>query len=114
MTYKKINHNILWTPSLHLFNEFTPSHHYIEIPYNLDIADKTRQNLIRKTDPKNSLLPFSLSLSNGTPPNVSQPMWNSFSKPKSSQDGVFNNRRTLQTTNETTPARGGSDGTQRV
>ena len=45
---------------------------------------------------------------------VSHPIWNSSSKPKTSQDGVFNNRRTLRTTNETTPARGGSDGTQRV
>ena len=45
---------------------------------------------------------------------VSHPIWNLSWKPKSSQDGVFSNRRTLHTTRETTPARGGSDGTQRV
>ena len=42
------------------------------------------------------------------------PFWNSSSNPKSSQDGVFNNWRTLRTTRETRPARGSSDGIQRV
>ena len=82
---------------------------YIEIPFNIDIADKTRQNVMKKDGPQEQ--PSSvLSLS---PPNVSQPIWNSSSKPKTSQDGVFSNRRTLRT-NETTSARGGSHGTQRV
>ena len=84
---------------------------YMEIPFNLESTHKTRQNVmwlvaarvVQRQTPTN-LLPLL---------EVSHPIWNLSWKPKSSQDGVFNNRRTLQT-DETTPARSGSDGTQRV
>ena len=65
---------------------------YMEIPFNLESTHKTRQNVL--------WLVAARVVHSRTPTNllplleVSQPIWNLSSKPKTSQDGVFTTKET--------------------